>query len=168
MPLNNWTITIVCAIMQKAAGTQIYCEYETEFKGRMNLVKPALLLMCTFPQMSHFLSSNSPDWTAYLVLSFPPTCRLWLRSMCAYVCKYRPLCDASFALKTPADLWKIMSSLWVYERLSGNSALLCKHHLFIYLFKNLHSSLRACLFGGVNPSLTQLWGLHLWRSAMKA
>lgn len=161
-----WTIELAQLCVQlcrRQQGPRYNVNMRLRLRGRWTLSNLLLLRMCTFPQISHFLSSNSPDWT--LFFHFLPPGRLWLRSMRACVCKYKPLCDASLALKRLQICGKTCP---VYERLSGNSAPVCKHHLFIYLFKNVHSSLRACLFGGVKPSLTQLWGLHLWRSAMKA
>lgn len=133
MPLTNWTCTIVCAIMQKAPGTQIR-EYETEVKGRGTSSN----LCCFWCARSHKCPISSAATALIgpraLFFHFLLLGRHWLRSMRAYVCKYWPLCDASFTLKRLQICGKNMSSLWVYERLSGNSALVCKHHLFIYLF----------------------------------
>lgn len=67
----------------------------------MNFVKPVLLLMCTFPQMSHFLSNNSPDWTTYLVLSFPPTWPALTEIHAAHMSAYTSLC---VTLRSPSNV----------------------------------------------------------------
>lgn len=146
MPLNNWTIPIVCAIMQKAAGTQIYCEYETEFKGKMNLVKPVLLLIphshkCHISSAAtaligprtlffHFLLPAGFDWDP-----------------CVHMSANTGLC---VTLRLPSKRLQICgNSCPVYEFMSASLEIQHSYvnttYLFIYLKICIRPSEPACL-----------------------
>lgn len=147
-----WTMELAQLYVQlcrRHQGPRYNVNMRPRLRGRWTLSN-LWCFWCARSQKCHISSAATAlIGPRTLFFHFLPPGHLWLRFMCAYVCKYWPLCDASFTLKRlqicgrTCPVSEFMSASLEIQHSYVNTT-----YLFIYLKICIRPSEPACLVEG--------------------